>query len=83
MRISLCAFVAILATVFNVTSANNRFSREFSFSRSFSRLACGLFRRPPYCFFFSKVRLLRHTDLLDRLNDGLASPHLHFELSKR
>ena len=82
MRISLCAFVAILATVFNVTSANNRFSREFSFSRSFSRLAWSI-RRPPYCFFFSRVRLLRHTDLLDRLNDGLASPYLDFELSKR
>jgi len=57
-------------------SANNRFSREFSFSRSFSRLDCGLFRRPPYCFFFSRVHLLRHADLFDRLNDGLASPYI-------
>ena len=56
-------------------SANNRFSREFSFSRSFSRLAWSI-RRPPYCFFFSRVRLLRHADLLDRLNDGLASPYI-------
>ena len=28
------------------------------------------------------VRLLRHTDLLDRLQDGLASPHLNLDLSK-
>ncbi len=56
-------------------SANSRFSRLFSFSRSFSRLAWSI-RRPPYCFFFSRVRLLRHTDLLDRLGNGLASPHL-------
>jgi hypothetical protein len=30
-------------------SATNRFNREFSFSRSFSRLACSSFS-PPYCF---------------------------------
>ena len=30
----------------------------------------------------SVVRLLRHTDLLDRLNDGLTSPHLDFDLSQ-
>ena len=36
-------------------------------------------RRPPYCFFFSRVRLLRHTDLLDRLGNGLTSPHLDFD----
>ena len=28
------------------------------------------------------VGLLRHTDLLDRLRDGLASPHLHLDFSK-
>ena len=28
------------------------------------------------------VRLLRHTDLLDRFQDGLASPHLDLDLSK-
>jgi len=28
------------------------------------------------------VGLLRHTDLLDRLQDGLASPHLNLDLSK-
>ena len=27
----------------------------------------------------SGVCLLRHTDLLDRLGNGLASPHLHFD----
>ncbi len=36
-------------------------------------------RRPPYCCFFSRVRLLRHTDLLDRLGNGLASSHLDFD----
>ena len=35
-------------------------------------------RRPPYFFFHSGVRLLRHTDLLDRLGDGLASCHGDF-----
>ena len=62
-------------------SANSRFSRLFSFSRSFSRLAWSI-RRPPYCFFFSRVRLLRHTDLLDRLGNRLTSPHLDFDLSQ-
>ena len=38
-----------------------------------------LFRRPPYCFFFSRVRLLRHTDLLDRLGNRLTCPHLDFD----
>ena len=28
------------------------------------------------------VSLLRHADLLDRLQDGLASPHLNLDLSK-
>jgi len=31
-------------------------------------------RRPPYFFFYSRVRLHRHTDFLDRLGDGLALP---------
>ena len=30
----------------------------------------------------SVVRLLRHTDLLDCLGNGLASPHLDFDLSQ-
>ena len=30
----------------------------------------------------SAVRLLRHTDLLDRLGNGLAAPHLDFDLSQ-
>jgi len=45
-------------------------------------LGQSLCRRPPYCFFFSRVRLLRHTDLLDRLGNGLTSPHLDFDLSQ-
>ena len=44
-------------------------------------LGRGLFRTPPYFFFFSRVRLLRHTDLLDRLGNRLTSPHLDFDLS--
>ena len=35
----------------NSASAKSRFSREFSFSRSFSRFAWSI-RNPPNCFFY-------------------------------